>query len=140
MAAGMHWSAAWTARAVPPEWDCADLARAVLLAEWGVEVALPSRAGRPAGARGRDAAIGAALSAGWAPVPAGDERDGDLVLMRASGRRRSVGRHVGVWCAPGGRPSALHLMAGMGAPSLHPLAALPRLGLEAAGTHRPRAP
>ena len=126
-----HWAEGYVGRPhVAGAHDCADLVEAVMAERFGRRLALP---GRAAGPRGRDAQV--AALAGVFAAPCADPREGDAVLMRQAGRRRAVGHHIGVWCAPGGAPHVLHCLAGAGT-CLHALAALPAYGLEAVGVYR----
>ena len=124
----MHWAESWLGWS---DGDCADLVRAVVLERYGLAVPLPSA--RAAGVRGRDAAIAASAEALAQPVD--DPREGDVVVMRAAGRKRSLGHHVGVFCDVGGVPHVLHRLAGAGT-CLHRIDRLALHGLEATGVHR----
>ena len=123
-----HWAESWLGWA---DGDCADLVRAVMLERFGLAVPLPSA--REAGVRGRDGQIAAAAEALAAAVD--DPAEGDVVVMRAAGRTRSLGHHVGVFCDVGGVPYVLHRLAGAGA-GLHRLDRLDGHGLEATGIYR----
>lgn len=125
---GVHWAESWLGWS---DGDCADLVRAVMLDRYGLDVPLPSA--RAAGVRGRDGQIAATADALAAPVD--DPREGDVVVMRAAGRRRSLGHHVGVRCDVGGVPHVLHRLEGAGT-CLHRLDGLAAAGLEATGTYR----
>lgn len=126
-----HWAEAYVGRPhVAGAHDCADLVEAVTAERFGRRLGLP---GRAAGPRGRDAQV--AALAGVFAAPCAEPREGDAVLMRQAGRRRAVGHHIGVWCAPGGAPHVLHCLAGAGT-CLHALGALPAYGLEAVGVYR----
>ena len=117
----------------PVTFDCADLVAAVLREEFAYEVSLP---GRAATLRGRDRQIQdvAYLHGRPVPVPA----EGDVVLMRAAGRQRGVGHHVGLWCLPDGATHhVLHCVAGLGT-CLHPVAGLAARGYELRGVYRCR--
>ena len=124
----VHWAESWLGWA---DGDCADLVRAVMLERFGLAVPLPSA--REAGVRGRDGQIAAAAEALAQPVDA--PLEGDVVVMRAAGRQRSLGHHVGVFCDVGGEPHVLHRLAGAGA-CLHRLDGLRTAGLEATGIYR----
>lgn len=128
----MHWTTRWLARSFPADWDCADFVRCVLEEQFGRTVELPSA--RAAGLRGRDAQVreGAYALADATETP----QEGDGVLMRALGRRRAIGHHVGVWCRLDGLPHVLHLLGSLRTPCLSPLDAVDRLGLEATGVYR----
>lgn len=124
-------------RRCPDEWDCADFVRHVAAERFGLHV--PLRSARLPGPRGdhgvrkRDAQVLAGAEQLADPVDA--PRDGDVALMRALGRSRSLGHHIGVWCRVE-TPHALHLMAGCARPVLTPLDRLERIGLELAGVYR----
>lgn len=135
-----HWAERWIGRG--RDGDCADFVASVQRVEFGRDVALPPS--RPSGHRGRDLAMASAASqlavrrgkcadCGAACNACVAPQEGDLVLLRAAGRQRSVGHHAGVWCAPGGQPSVLHRLDGLGG-CLHPLRAVP--GLEVEGVYR----
>ncbi|MYB43057.1 MAG: hypothetical protein F4X76_12945 [Chloroflexi bacterium] len=128
----MHWTGRWLMRTFPDDFDCADFVRCVLEEQFGQAIELPST--RAAGVRGRDAQIAAGAGALADPVDA--PREGDGVLMRARGRQRSVGHHVGVWCEISGAPHVLHLLGTMRTPCLHQLADCARIGLETTGVYR----
>lgn len=116
---------------VPGRYDCADLVVDVAREQLGLEVALP---GRAASLRARDAQIETLTTALAHPVDTPAE--GDVVLMRAIGRRHPVGRHVGVWVHPPGHPPhVLHCAAGAGT-CLHPAAGLDARGYEVTGVYR----
>ena len=128
MPAEIHWAETWLGWS---DGDCADLVRAVMRDRYGLDVALPSA--REPGVRGRDGQIAAAAVALAEPVD--DPREGDVVVMRAAGRRRSLGHHVGVWCDVGGAPHVLHRLEGAGT-CLHRIDRLGGHGLETTGTYR----
>lgn len=128
----MHWTVPWLMRSFPDDFDCADFVRCVLEEQFGQAIALPSL--RAPGLRGRDAQIAAGADALADPVDA--PREGDGVLMRALGRRRAVGHHVGVWCEISGAPHVLHLLGGVRTPCLNPLVDVGRIGLETTGVYR----
>ena len=132
-----HWSLRWLGRAwVEGRYECADFAGDVLATEFGRAIHLP----RPApGVRARDRAVADGIAAGElarALAPGEAPREGDGVLMRAAARR--LGHHVGIWCAPEGRPSVLHMMAGIGS-RLDAIADLPVRRLALVGIWRWRA-
>lgn len=115
-------------------YDCADLVVEVARIELGLEIALP---GRAASQRGRDAQTPALVGALCVAVD--EPADGDVVLMRAAGRRHAVGHHVGVWHHPAGHePHVLHCAAGAGT-CCHPLSSLPDRGWDVTGVYRWRA-
>ncbi len=124
-----HWAVEWLG---PHPGDCAALVRDVQAAEFGREVRLPD--GRPRGRRGLDAAL--AAGAAEQATPTDRPRDGDLALMRARGRRRSLGHHAGVYCDVRGEPYVLHWLAASGAATLLRVRRLGRAGLELTETLR----
>ncbi len=153
-----HWAEAYVGRAyVEGRYDCADFVVEVLHERFGRRVALPAHAAScsrapsgdscsrapsgdpcsraPSGAtvRGWDAQI-AALKDEYA-VPTISPREGDGVLMRAAARRRSVGHHIGVWCAVAGEPHVLHCLRGVGS-ILHPIRELRLRALDLEGVYR----
>ena len=135
-----HWAEAYVGRAyVEGRYDCADFVVEVLRERFGRRVALPahaatcSRAPSGATARGWDAQI-AALKDEYA-VRTIAPREGDGVLMRAAARRRSVGHHIGVWCAVADEPHVLHCLRGVGS-ILHPIRELRLRALDLEGVYR----
>ncbi len=127
----MHWAEAYVGRAyVEDRFDCAHLVVEVMRKRFGRDIALPAHA---AGLRNRDAQI-AALRGEFAE-PTRSPVEGDAVLMRAAGRRRALGHHIGVWCNIAGAPHVLHCLKGIGV-CLHPIRALGRHGLETTGVYR----
>ena len=134
MSVAAHWAERYVGRAyVEGAFDCADLIVLVLREQFGREIALPAH---PAGMRDRDRLIGA-LTGEYA-VPIIEPREGDAVLMRAAGRRRVTGHHIGLWCrigAPQGAPYVLHCLKGAGT-CLHAMRALKSHGLEVTGVYR----
>lgn len=124
----MHWAERYVGQGGG---DCAELVRDVMRERFGREIALPSiHAGT---VRARDAQILAGAEALADPAP--DPREGDVVVMRAAGRVRSLGHHVGVFCDVGGSAHVLHRLEGTGT-VLTPLGELARCGLEATGVYR----
>lgn len=120
-----HWAERYVGMAfIEDVFDCADLVALVRLDRFGHTVSFP---GREPGLRGKDAQIAVVSAAYCRPTDA--PREGDLVLMRAAGRRASLGHHVGVWCDVAGEPHVLHCQAGVGT-CLHPIRGLPARGLE----------
>ena len=134
-----HWSDAYLGRPyVEGVWDCADFVTEALRDVFRREVALPrpDRAGAGAAPRARDRAVETLRAAFAAPLaPGARPREGDGVLMRAAGRRRAVGRHIGLWARIGGAACVVHCMAGAGVVR-HELASLPGRGLECTGIWR----
>ena len=124
-----HWTEGYVGRPyVEGRFDCADLVVLVMRERFGREIALPAHT---EGTRARDAQI-AALK-GELATPTDDPRDGDAALMRASGRRRALGHHIGVWCEAGlAEPHVLHCLKGLGT-CLHPVRSLKSHGLEFTG-------
>ena len=126
-----HWAEAYIGRAyVEGAHDCADFVVAVLRERFDRILALPAHA---AGVRGWDEQI-AALTGDYA-VPTIAPREGDGVLMAAAARRRSVGHHIGLWCAVGAEPYVLHCLRGVGS-ILHPIRDLRRRALVLQGVYR----
>lgn len=113
--AAAHWSDKYLGRPyLRGTFDCADLVVEVARAEFGRAVALPRHA---EGVRARDrqieqltGALGRRLD--WL---AGETlQDGDIVLMKAAGRRLSLGHHIGVVVALPLALCVLHCLAGVG--------------------------
>ena len=117
-------------RYVAGVYDCADLARDYLFEAHAIRIDLPARA---LGVRSRDAQMARFIDLSAQPVERA--RDGDIVLMRAAGRRAHIGHHVGVCCMVGSGSFVLHLPSRAGA-CLHPLASLPHRGFDVIGFYR----
>ena len=131
MASERHWAESYIGRAyVEGEHDCADFAVAVLRERFDRILALPAHA---ASVRGWDAQV-AALKGDYA-LPTIAPQEGDGVLMRAAARRRSIGHHIGVWCAVADEPYVLHCLRGVGS-IFHPIRALRCRALELEGVYR----
>ena len=123
--------------------DCADFVVAVLREHFGREIALPahepvdgaraSLQARATGVRQWDALI--AAHRGAFATLAETPREGDGVLMAAAARRRSIGHHIGIWCAVGGEAYVLHCLRGTGS-IFHPLRDLGRRALVLEGIYR----
>ena len=126
-----HWAEAYVGRAyVEGRHDCADFVAAVLRERFGRSLALPAHG---AGTREWDRQI-AAMKGVYARRTTAP-REGDGVLMAAAGRGRSLGHHIGIWCALGGEPYVLHCLKGVGS-ILHPLRDLDRRALALEGVYR----
>lgn len=140
MTGDFHWAEAWVGRPyVEGEHDCTAFVVAVLREQFGRAIALPAHAasssGAPSGAtvRGWDRQI-VALKGEYAR-PTIVPQEGDGVLMRAAARRRSIGHHVGVWCAVAGEPYVLHCLKSTGS-ILHPIRDLDRRALALEGVYQ----
>ena len=153
MAGAAHWAEAYVGRPyVEGEHDCADFAVSVLRERFGREIALPAHVapdargsktgarerapearGSKTGTRAWDRQI-AALKGVYA-VRTTAPREGDGVLMTAAARRRSLGHHIGIWCAVAGEAYVLHCLKGTGS-ILHPLRDLGRRALVLEGVYR----
>ena len=134
-----HWAEAYVGRPyVEGAHDCVDFVTAVLRERFGRTLALPVHA---ATLKARDAQIAglkgvyAVRVAPEAPGAPAAPREGDGVLMAAAARRRSLGQHIGIWCAVGGEPYVLHCLKGVGS-ILHPLRDLDRRALVLEGVYR----
>ena len=121
---GGPWAEAWIG---VRRSDCAEFAAEVLARQFGVRVALPSRADSR---RGLDRQIPEALFAALRETDM--PTAGDVCLMSVAGRRDGVGAHVGVRVHVGTGWAVLHQRTG-GAGELHDGAALGRCGLEIKG-------
>ena len=131
MSGARHWAEAYVGRPyVEGRHDCAHFVVAVLRERFGREIALPAHGD---GVRQWDAQI-AALAGAYA-APTETPREGDGVLMAAAARRRSIGHHIGIWCAMGAEPYVLHCLRGTGS-ILHPLRDLGRRALVLEGVYR----
>ena len=134
--AAAHWSDKYLGRPyLRGEFDCADLVVEVARAEFGRAVALPRHA---EGVRARDRQIerltgelGRRLDRA-----AGETiQDGDIVLMKAAGRRLSLGHHIGVAAVLPLAACVLHCLAGVGV-ARHPLDCLAARQLTLTGIYR----
>ena len=134
--AAAHWSDKYLGRPyLRGEFDCADLVVEVARAEFGRAVALPRHA---EGVRARDRQIerltgelGRRLDRA-----AGEAiQDGDIVLMKAAGRRLSLGHHIGVAAVLPLAACVVHCLAGVGV-ARHPLDCLAARQLTLTGIYR----
>ena len=126
-----HWAEAYVGRAyVEGEHDCSDFVLAVLRERFDRTIALPAHA---ASVRGWDKQI-AALKGEFA-LSTISPQEGDGVLMASAARRRSVGHHIGLWCAIGAEPYVLHCLRGVGS-IFHPIRDLGRRTLVLEGVYR----
>ena len=126
----MHWAERYVGRAYREgEYDCVHLVVDVLAEQFGRRITTPAHA---RGIRARDAQIAHYREHVVSSVDAPAE--GDVVLMRELGRRRSMGHHIGVWCDAGGA-AVLHCSVSLGT-CLHPLRRLHQYGLEVTGIYR----
>ena len=126
-----HWAEAYVGRPyVAGRHDCADFVAAVLRERFGLSLALPAHG---AGTRECDRHV-AALKGALA-VRTTRPQEGDGVLMAAAARRRSIGHHLGVWCAVAGEPYVLHCLQGAGS-ILHPIRDLGLRALALEGIYR----
>ena len=130
----VHWTDAYVGRRyVEGRHDCVDLVATVLRKHFARVWRPPPRA---EGVRARDAQVAALAGEHARPLGPGETaRDGDGVLMRAAGRRRGIGHHIGLYVALPAGPSVLHCQRGLGT-VLQPLAGLETRGLEVAGLYR----
>lgn len=111
----------------PDAMDCADFVAHVRRELHGHEVRMPHE--RPRGDEGRRALGDLAQQYG---KPTDDPQDGDLVLMRAPGRRW----HVGLFYWIGGDACVLHCASAFGCSVIHALRDLPRFLLRVEGIYR----
>ena len=134
--AAAHWSDKYLGRPyLRGEFDCADLVVEVARTEFGRAVALPRHA---ESVRARDrqieqltGALGRQLDAA-----AGETlRDGDIALMKAAGRRLSLGHHIGVVAVLPLASCVLHCLAGVGVVR-HPIDFLAERQLTLTGIYR----
>ena len=127
-----HWSEAYIGRPhVEGRFDCADLVVLVMRERFGQMIELPAHG---AGVRAWDAQIQAFKDE--LATPAAEPREGDAALMRAAGRTRALGHHIGVWCEVAlAEPYVLHCLKGLGT-CLHPVRALSAHGLVLTGCYR----
>ena len=130
----MHWSDRYIGKPyVRGVYDCAHLVVEVMLEQFEREISLPPHA---AGVRDRDAQITVLTAQLCRPLAAGETAcDGDVALMRAAGRRVSLGHHVGLLVVLAGETLVLHCVAGIGV-IRHPLRDLGPRCLELTGVYR----
>lgn len=122
-----HWTEKYVGRPWSPEYDCAALAIEVLREEYGQNIILPQKMDW------RDMTTPEAMAfaktiAKLTFLP----QDGDGILMRIRGNRRTLGSHIGIlvedtWC--------LHNMERIGV-VYQPLSALARGNLQMVGFYR----
>lgn len=118
----------WTEKYIGRPWvdgihDCVDLVLQVQRLEFGRALQEPPRA------RETLAESLAAVRSMTRPLVDAPPVDGDVVLMRAPKW------HLGVWCAPGGRPSVLHCARVTGT-VLTPMDGLATAGMRLEGIYR----
>ena len=134
--AAAHWSDKYLGRPyLRGTFDCADLVVEVARAEFGRAVALPRHA---EGVRARDRQIEqltGALGRRLDRLAGETLQDGDIVLMKAAGRRLSLGHHIGVAAALPLALCVLHCLAGIGV-TRHPLDCLAERQLTLTGFYR----
>ena len=134
--AAAHWSDKYLGRPyLRGEFDCADLVVEVARAEFGRAVALPRHA---EGVRARDRQIERLTGELGRQLDraAGEAiQDGDIVLMKAAGRRLSLGHHIGVAAVLPLAACVLHCLAGVGV-ARHPLDCLAARQLTLTGIYR----
>ena len=134
--AAAHWSDKYLGRPyLRGEFDCADLVVEVARAEFGRAVALPRHA---EGVRARDRQIEQLTGELGRRLDRADGdviQDGDIVLMKAAGRRLSLGHHIGVAAMLPLAACVLHCLAGVGV-ARHPLDCLAARQLTLTGIYR----
>ena len=134
--AAAHWSDKYLGRPyLRGTFDCADLVVEVARAEFGRAVALPRHA---EGVRARDRQIEqltGALGRRLDRLAGETLQDGDIVLMKAAGRRLSLGHHIGVAAALPLALCVLHCLAGIGV-TRHPIDCLAERQLTLTGIYR----
>lgn len=115
----MHWSDQYIGKPyIRHEYDCSHLVVEVMAEQFGRAVALPAAA---EGIRDRDRQIEHMTSVLARPLEANEPaREGDVALMRAAGRRVSLGHHVGLLMVIEGDLYVLHCLADIGVVR-HPL-------------------
>lgn len=125
-----HWTSKYLGMTHRPgEFDCAHFVEQVLIEQFNIRLTLPQHA---RGRRALDAQICALRD--QVAEPTAMPKEGDCVLMRVPGRR-AAGNHIGIYAAPGGRQSVLHLIQHAGS-CLHRLIDLSRVNLEVEGFYR----
>ena len=119
-----HWASDWLLRlSADGGMDCSLAVIEVLREQFGAAVGFPAKA--CSAAEREQQILTAITSADWAQVM-GAPRDGDVLLLRAQGRKRGLGHHIGVYALlPGGHAAVLHVAGGMAL--LHRLTDLPRM-------------
>ena len=106
----MHWAEKWVGREYRPgEWDCADMVREVVMERTGIDVPLPSD-------REWRGMLPSTLQAFGETVveETRQPEDGDCVLMKIKGHKRSLGSHVGIFAWVNGQAWVLHALAERG--------------------------
>ena len=128
-----HWAESYVGRPYDDERaDCAILVRDVLRDHFGVHVDLPSdrdwrrKEPQEVADLGRSAAD---------RIEPDEAREGDLVLMRIVGDRRTLGSHIGVLTLINGQEWVLHAIKQMGS-LLTPVRHLGAFQLELTGYYR----
>ena len=123
----MHWTEKFVGRPYS-DLDCIGLVCEVGVTQFGHALDLPNPNGKPLTVE-HIHRIGEGLA-----VAVNEPEDGDAVLMKVIGQRRSLGGHIGVYVAVSGEPWCLHSLE----PRVifHPIRMLPRLGLEKLGFYR----
>ena len=126
-----HWAEKWVGREYRPgEFDCADMVREVVMERIGVDVPLPSDR------EWRGMLPSALIAFGETVVETTLEpKDGDCVLMKIHGHKRSLGSHVGVFALVNGRPWVLHALVDRGVVFV-PVDQIGRMSLEVVGYYR----
>ena len=125
-----HWTSKYLSLPSSAEMDCADFVVLIAREEFNHALILPQHA---TGIRDRDAQI-TALAA-TLTTRTDHPAEGDGVLMRALGRRHTLGHHIGIYAAPSGCPHVIHLLPTIG-PRLHCIRSLPIASLELEGYYR----
>ena len=123
-----HWAEKWVGREYRPgEWDCADMVREVVMERTGLDVPLPSD-------REWRGMLPSTLVAFGETVVEETHRpeDGDCVLMKIKGHKRSLGSHVGIFASVNGQAWVLHALAERGV-VFCPVDQIGRMALEVVG-------
>ena len=125
-----HWAEAYVGRPYRKgEFDCASLVALVARDRRGIEVALPSESEWRRTPPEEVARLGLEYA-----QPTETPEQGDVVLMRITGRRGDVGSHLGIHAEVAGVPWVLHNLAGIGV-VFCPAAHLCRMHLEIVGRY-----
>ncbi len=126
-----HWTETYVGRPyLEGDHDCATLVETVLRERFAINASLPPAA---RSIRARDQQVAEEVTTRWIQVLC--PREGDVAVMRATGRLRTLGNHIGVHVDVVGSGHVLHCAAGVGT-CLHAVAALSERGLEVCGSFR----
>ena len=126
-----HWTEAYLDRQyVEGEYECSHFVMDVVRDTRGLDLVLPTYEKW----KGSSPFRLAAMCQDFAEETV-EPSDGDAVLMRVVGRKRSLGSHIGVFAACRGKPWVLHMLENAGAMFV-PVRNLKQMHLEPVGYYR----